>query len=378
MMNHSFLVSHFKRFDGVVFFAPLALAGLGLLSIYSNLSRAGDFSAFWRQAVFLGIGVAAMLAASFFDWRIFKENSAAVLMFYAASIIALAGLFFFGSSVRGVRTWYDLGIFTLDPIELLKPALLALLAKYFSRRHETMYQIRHLALTGLYAALPAALIFFQPNLGPCLVIIPLWIGLLLMAGAKKTHLLFLLAGFLAFFVLGWMFLFKDYQKDRIADFFAPQDPLGVSWSQNQARIAVGTGGILGKGFGQGSQAQYGFLSEPQTDFIFAAIIEEFGLLAGAGALFLLFMIVWRLTRAARRARDNFSKFFLAGLAMLLFAEAAVHIGVNIGFLPIIGLPLPLVSYGGSNLISTLAMLGVAQGMISGRGILPSGNERQND
>ncbi len=197
-----------------------------------------------------------------------------------------------------------------------------------------------------------------------------------MAGAKKTHLLFLLAGFLALFVLGWIFLFKDYQKDRITDFFAPKDPLGVSWSQNQARIAVGTGGILGKGFAQGSQAQYGFLSEPQTDFIFAAIIEEFGLLAGAAVLFLLFMIVWRLTRAARRARDNFSKFFLAGLAMLLFAEAAVHVGVNIGFLPIIGLPLPLASYGGSNLISTLAMLGVAQGMISGRGILPSENERR--
>jgi rod shape determining protein RodA len=255
---------------------------------------------------------------------------------------------------------------------------LALLAKYFSRRHETMYQIRHLTLTGLYAALPAVLIFFQPNLGPCLVIIPLWIGMLLMAGAKKTHLLFLLAGFLALFVLGWIFLFKDYQKDRITDFFAPKDPLGVSWSQNQARIAVGTGGILGKGFAQGSQAQYGFLSEPQTDFIFAAIIEEFGLLAGAAVLFLLFMIVWRLTRAARRARDNFSKFFLAGLAMLLFAEAAVHVGVNIGFLPIIGLPLPLASYGGSNLISTLALLGVAQGMISGRGILPSENERQTD
>ncbi len=363
MIKHSFFISHFKRFDWFIVFASLALAGIGLISIYSNLSRTEDFSGFWRQAAFLGVGIAMMIGLSFFDWRIFKENSAAVLVFYAIAVLALAGLFFFGSFVRGVRTWYDFGVFTFDPIELLKPALLILLAKYFAWRHAAMYQIRHLALTGIYMALPAALIFFQPNLGPCLVIVPLWIGMLIMAGAKKTHLLFLFAAFLAIFMLGWLFLFKDYQKDRIADFFAPQDPLGVSWSQNQARIAVGTGGLFGKGFGQGPQTQYGFLSEPQTDFIFAAINEEFGLLTAIAALFLLSAIIFRLARGARLARDNFSGFFLAGLAMLLFLEAAVHIGVNVGFLPIIGLPLPLVSYGGSNLISTFAMLGLAQAMI---------------
>lgn len=373
-MGYSFFISHFKRFDWLIVFASLALAGIGLVSIYSNLSRTEDFSGFWRQAAFLGFGVAIMAGLSFFDWRVFKENSAAVLVFYAFAVLALIGLFFFGSPVRGVRTWYDFGFFTFDPIELLKPALLILLAKYFAWRHAAMYQIRHLALTGIYMALPAALIFFQPNLGPCLVIVPLWIGMLIMAGAKKTHLLFLFAAFLAIFMLGWLFLFKDYQKDRIADFFAPQDPLGVSWSQNQARIAVGTGGLFGKGFGQGPQTQYGFLSEPQTDFIFAAINEEFGLLTAIAALFLLSAIIFRLARGARLARDNFSKFFLAGLAMLLFLEAAVHIGVNVGFLPIIGLPLPLVSYGGSNLISTFAMLGLAQAMIVSRGSLSVGNE----
>ena len=345
----------------------MALALIGLLSIYSSSLHSGDFANLTKQAVFLGIGFFLMLVLSFFDWRMFRESPALILGLYVVSILALAGLFFFGSSNRGVRTWYDLKIITLDPIELLKPILLILLAKYFSRRHMAMYQIRHLALTGFYVALPAALVFFQPNLGPCLVIVALWIGMLMIAGIKAPHFVALLLCFLAIFSLGWAFLLKDYQKDRIMDFFTPGDPLGVSWSQNQAKIAVGTGGLLGKGLGQGSQTQYGFLSEPQTDFIFAAIIEEFGVLTAVVILSLLFLLIWRLVRAARRARDNFSKIFLSGMAILLFAEAAIHIGVNVGFLPIIGLPLPLVSYGGSNLVSTFALLGLAQGIIAYRG-----------
>ncbi len=363
----NFIISHLKKFDWIMVAMAMALALIGLLSIYSSSLHSGDFANLTKQAVFLGIGFFLMLVLSFFDWRMFRESPALILGLYVVSILALAGLFFFGSSNRGVRTWYDLKIITLDPIELLKPILLILLAKYFSRRHMAMYQIRHLALTGFYVALPAALVFFQPNLGPCLVIVALWIGMLMIAGIKAPHFVALLLCFLAIFSLGWAFLLKDYQKDRIMDFFTPGDPLGVSWSQNQAKIAVGTGGLLGKGLGQGSQTQYGFLSEPQTDFIFAAIIEEFGVLTAVVILSSLFLLIWRLVRAARRARDNFSKIFLSGLAILLFAEAAIHIGVNVGFLPIIGLPLPLVSYGGSNLVSTFALLGLAQGIIAYRG-----------
>jgi rod shape determining protein RodA len=363
------IAAHFKKFDWIMVLAALALAGIGLVSIYSNSLRAGDFSNFNRQAIFLAAGVFLMPAMSFFDWRIFRENSSLILFLYAACIAALAGLFFFGSLVRGVRTWYDLGAVALDPIEFLKPVLLILLAKYFSRRHMAMYQIRHVALTGFYAALPSALIFFQPNLGPCLVIFALWLGMLAMAGIKKTHFLALAVLLAAVFAVGWNFFMYDYQRERVISLFSAQDPLGVSWSQNQARIAVGTGGFWGKGFGQGSQTQYGFLSEPQTDFIFAAVVEEFGFLGGAAVLSLMLLLIWRLARSAIRARDNFSKFFLAGLAMLFFAEAAIHIGVNVGFLPIIGLPLPLMSYGGAHLIATLALLGLAQGIISCRGTM---------
>ncbi len=360
----NFIIAHFKRFDWIMAFAAVFLASIGLLSLYSSSLHSGDFTNFNKQLVFLGIGFVLMLAMSFFDWRIFRENSAIILALYFLSVAALAGLFFFGSDNRGVRTWYDLGLVTLDPIELLKPVLLILLAKYFSSRHVAMYQIRHTLLTGAYIALPAALIFFQPNLGPCLVILGLWVGMLAISGIKLRHFLLLFLVFLVTFVLGWMFLMKDYQKARLMSFFVPYDPLGVSWSQNQTKIAVGTGGLLGKGIGGGSQTQYGFLSEPQTDFIFAAISEEFGIVGITVLLLLLLALIWRVTRAAARARDNFFRLFAAGFATLLLVEAAIHIGVNIGFLPIIGLPLPLVSYGGSNLVATFAALGIVQGIVS--------------
>jgi rod shape determining protein RodA len=358
----NFIILHFKRFDWIMAGAAAALAAIGLVSLYSSSRYADDFSNFQKQAVFLGIGFCALLAMSFFDWRIFRESSALILVLYFLSIAGLAGLYFFGSLNRGVRTWYDLGPVTLDPIELLKPVLLVLLAKYFSRRHAAMYQIRHVMLTGFYVVLPAALIFFQPNLGPCLVLFALWIGMLAISGIKTRQFLGLVLCGLAVFAFGWLFLMKDYQKDRILSFFTAYDPMGVSWSQNQSRIAVGTGGLLGKGIGGGSQTQYGFLSEPQTDFIFAAIAEEFGIAGVSAVLGLLLLLVWRITRAALRAPDNFSRLFASGFAVLLFAEAAIHIGVNVGFLPIIGLPLPLVSYGGSNLIATFVILGVVEGI----------------
>jgi len=354
------IILHFKRFDWVIAATAVFLALIGLLSLYSSSLYSGNFSNFYKQAIFLAIGLSFMLALSFFDWRLFRESSGLILFLYFVAIVMLVGLYFFGSMNRGVRTWYNFGFVAFDPIELLKPALLILLAKYFSSRHIAMYQIRHVLLTGLYVIIPVALIFFQPNLGPCLVILALWVGLLVISGIKARHLLILLLIFAVISVFAWMFLMKDYQKARVMSFLVPHDPLGVSWSQNQSKIAVGTGGFWGKGIGNGSQTQYGFLSEPQTDFMLAAISEEFGLVGIVATLLLMFLLLRRVTHVALRAPDNFSKLFVAGVAVLLVAEAAIHIGVNVGFLPIIGLPLPLVSYGGSNLIATFVMLGIVE------------------
>jgi len=156
---------------------------------------------------------------------------------------------------------------------------------------------------------------------------------------------------------------KDYQKERIISFIQPQlEPLGMGWSQQQAKIAIGSAGLFGQGIGKGSQTQYGFLPEPQTDFIFAAIAEETGLIGVSVLLFLFLILVWRILKIAFLSQSNFPRLFAAGFAILLVCQIFIHIGMNLGILPIIGIPLPLVSYGGSNLIVTFIGLGILQSL----------------
>jgi rod shape determining protein RodA len=203
-------------------------------------------------------------------------------------------------------------------------------------------------------------------LGSVLTLIFLWIGILIVSGIKLRHFLILVLCGLLFFISSWTTLLKDYQKERIISFVQPQlsDSLKVGWSQQQAKIAIGSGGLFGQGFGHGSQTQYGFLSEPQTDFIFAAIAEEFGLL-GVAVLFLLFsLLFWRTIKIVLATNNNFSRLFVLGIAISIFAQIFINIGMNLGILPIIGIPLPLISYGGSSLIVSFIGLGILQSIKS--------------
>ena len=227
-------------------------------------------------------------------------------------------------------------------------------------RHIEMYRIRHILLSGAYILLPIVLIFPQPDLGQVLILIALWIGVLLISGIKLRHFLILVLCFLLISILSWSFLLRDYQKERVLSFLFPYDPLGVSWSQNQAKIAVGSGGVFGQGLGSGSQTQYGFLPEPQTDFIFSAIAEETGLLGVSVLLFLFSILFWRIMKIAIDSQTNFPRLFASGLTIILVSQTFIHIGMNLGLLPIIGIPLPLISYGGSNLIATFIGLGILQ------------------
>jgi rod shape determining protein RodA len=282
------------------------------------------------------------------------------LILYSISLASLVGLFFFAPEIRGVKSWYKIGPVSVDPIEFIKIILIILLAKYFSTRHIEMYKIKHILLSGFFVFLPAVLIFLQPDLGSVLILIALWIGILIISGISLRHFLILVLCFLLIFILSWNFVLKDYQKQRIISLFYPIDPLGVSWSQNQSKIAIGSGGILGQGIEKGSQTQYGFLPEPQTDFIFASLAEELGLI-GISALFLfLSILIWRIIKIAINSQTNFSRFYASGIAVLLISQIFIHIGMNVGILPIIGIPLPLISYGGSSLIATFIGLGILQ------------------
>jgi rod shape determining protein RodA len=355
------LKSHFKKFDWILVVVILVLGLIGLTSIYSSSYLEGNFLNFYKQAGFIGLGVFLMLFFSLIDYRNFRDNSYLILILYFICLLFLIGLFFFGDKVRGVKSWYKIGHWAFAPTEFLKAILIILLAKYFSHRHIEIYRFRHIFLSGIYVLLPSLLVYFQPDLGSVLVIIFLWLGILLLARIKLRHLLFLsLIGILVF-ILAWSFLLKDYQKERIISFTSPEyQPLEIGWSQRQAKIAIGSGGLLGKGFLKGSQTQNGFLSEPQTDFVFSAVAEEFGFVSIIIIAMLFLILFFRILKIVFQAKDNFARLFTAGFGIIIFAQTFINLGTNIGFLPVIGIPLPFVSYGGSFVLFSFAILGIIQ------------------
>ena len=360
------IFAHFRSLDWILIGSSLGLAGIGLFSIYSSSIARNDFSNFEKQLIFLTLGFFAMLAISFFDYRLLRNNSYFIVFLYLVGLIALTGLLIasvipipFAPEIRGTHRWYRIGGISIDPVEYVKLILVIIVAKYFALRHVEVYRIRHIVFTGIYFLLPMLLIAFQPDLGSLIMLASLWTILLLVAGIRFRHLFALISLGILLFAFAWSAFLLDYQKNRIISFIEPEfDPLGIGWSQEQAKIAIGNGGFFGKGFGQGTQTQYGFLSEPQTDFIFSAIGEEFGFW-GISLVFLFLMaLVWRILKIGIEAHNNFSRLYATGLATLLIIQTIINVGMNLGFLPIIGLSLPFVSYGGGMLIATYIGLGI--------------------
>jgi len=355
------MIQHLKKFDWILITCCLLLIVIGLVSIYSISLGKNDFLNFKKQLIFLAVGLVLMVVLSFIDWRSFQQNPYLILIFYFLCLILLIGLFFFAPEIRGIKGWYKVAIFSFDPIGLTTIVLIILLAKYFSMRHIEMYKLPHIFLSGFYVLIPFLLIARQPNLGSALILVGLWIGVLVISGIKLRHFFILVFCGILIASLGWVFFLKEYQKDRVISFLAPQvETLGRNWSQTQSKIAIGSGGVWGQGFGKGSQTQYGFLSEPYTDFIFSAIGEEFGLMGVIFVLSLFVILTGRIMKIALSARSNFPRLFASGFAIVLFFQVFIHIAMNIGILPVIGLSLPLVSYGGSNLIASFIGLGILQ------------------
>jgi rod shape determining protein RodA len=355
------MLSFLKKYDWIVIVSAVLLFCFGLASIYSSSIRKDNFLNFDKQIIFFAVAVFAMFAVSLIDWRTLRDNSYNILALYFICVILLAGLLLFGPITRGIRGWYRIGLVSLDPVEFTKVVLIILLAKFFSTRHVEMYNIKHIILSGIYVAVPTVLIFFQPNFGSALILVLLWAGILIISGIKLRHFLILVLLGILVLSASWFLLIKDYQKARIVGFLAPSiEPLGIGWNQNQAKIAIGSGGLFGQGFGNGSQTRLGFLPEPQNDFIFASISEEFGLL-GISVMFILFiLIVWRSIKIAINAESNFPRLFATGFVVVLICQLFVHVGMNLGILPVIGISLPFVSYGGSGLVAFFINIGILQ------------------
>lgn len=357
-----FIISHFKKLDWIMILSVVLLAGIGILFLYSSSFGRGSFLNFEKQLIFFAGGFFLMIVFSFFDWRNFRSNPYLILILYLICLAGLFFLFFFAPEIRGTKSWYKLGPVLIDPIEFTKIVLIILLAKYFSMRHIEMYRLRHILFSGIYVFLPVALIFLQPNFGSALVLVSVWLGILFVSGIKIRHFFILMIVFALLFLLSWGTILKDYQKARIVSFLLPQfsDSLKIGWNQAQSKIAIGSGGLFGQGLGRGSQTQLGFLPESQTDFIFATIAEETGLTGVVVILFLFSILIWRIMRVAILAQNNFSRLFASGISILLISQIFIHIGMNIGILPIVGIPLPLVSYGGSTLTAFFISLGIIQ------------------
>lgn len=361
----NYFINHFKKLDWILIVSSLMLVGIGLISLYSSSIGRNDFWNFQKEIIYLVIGFVLMIAFSFLDYRIFRNDSYLILAAYAFFLAVLAGLLLFAPEIRGVKSWYKIGPVSIDPIEGAKIVLIILLAKYFSMRHIEMYRIRHIFLSGIYVAIPCLLIFMQPNMGSVLILLSIWVGMLIISGIELRHFLILCLSFVLLFAFSWFFLLRDYQKERITNFIAPQiEPLGSGWNQTQTKIAIGSGGIFGKGSGKGPQTQYFFLPEPQTDFTFSAIAEEFGL-AGISLLLILFSVfIWRIIKIGISSQTNFPRLFASGFAIALISQIFINIAMNLGLLPIIGIPMPLVSYGGSNLILVFIGLGILENIYS--------------
>ncbi|MBI4118364.1 MAG: rod shape-determining protein RodA [Parcubacteria group bacterium] len=345
--------------DWILFTALLPILGAGLLAMYSF---GGDNYFASRQIIWVVVAIGVFFGASLFDWRFLKRSDVLVGLFIAA-IAVLAFLFVVGTTVKGAQSWLQFGGFTVQPSDPVKILIILILAKYFSRRHIEIAHVRHILVSGFYAFVPFILVFLQPDLGSAIIIFSIWLGMVIIAGVSKKHLALVFAIGAAVFFLLWSFVFHDYQKERILTFLNPLTDLqGAGYNAYQSTIAVGSGGVIGKGVGFGTQSRLEFLPEYETDFIFAAFAEEWGFV-GVALLFLMFGIVmWRIIRAALLGASNFETLYAAGLVILFTTHFVIHIGMNIGLLPVTGTPLPFMSYGGSHLVTEFAALGILMGM----------------
>jgi rod shape determining protein RodA len=345
-------IRHIRSFDWILWIAVAMIAVMGLMLVYNIAqSQTKIQNIFQKQAAVVAIGLFIIVFVSFFDYRMFRNWSSSVLLLYFASLAALILVLVWGSVAHGSRSWFLFGGWGFQPVELAKLTLVIVLAKYFSLSHIEIHRWQHIFISGLYFIILFALVLMQPDLGSAVTLFLVWIGMMLVAGIgwKKLLILGLIGVVVA--ALSWMYFFKPYQKNRILTFLNPSlDPLGVSYNRQQALIAVGSGGLWGRGFGNASQSRYGFLPEVYNDFIVSSLAETWGL-AGVVALCVLwFVIAWRIAKIALRAENNFASFFSAGFLILLLSHFFINAAVNFGIIPITGISSPFFSAGGSQFL----------------------------
>jgi rod shape determining protein RodA len=339
-----------KKLDWFIIAPLLVIFSLGALILFSI-----DPLYFYNHIGFFLFGLLSFILLTNFDYRVFRKFH---LYLYLASIFLLLLPFVLGRITRGTSRWITIFGFTFQPSEFVKPLLILVFSSLALSLD--LEKLKNVLSFFLFLFLPFLLIFKQPDFGNALVIFAIWLCTIIARGLKKKYIFLGIIVFFALIPVGWRIL-KPYQQERVVSFLNPQyDSLGIGYNLIQSKIAVGSGGLVGKGLGEGSQSQLRFLPERHSDFIFACLAEELGFIGASLLILSFFVLISRIVFVAQRSADLFGNLICMGAATVFFFQTVVNIGMNLGLVPVTGLTLPFVSYGGSSLVSSLILLGLVQ------------------
>lgn len=351
-----------RKFDFWLLGAVVLAIAFGIAMIDSAVAGNAELAGYpSRQAIFAAIGLAVIILVALIDYNYWLALYRPI---YLVMMILLIFLFMSARAVFGAARWFSIGAIFIQPTELAKLVIILILARYFGATENEPRDLRWIITSLLWTMGLMIWILLQPNLSNVIVIMVIWVVLLWMNGLQMKHLVSFGVGGLVLAILGFPFL-QEYQQQRVLTFIFP-DPnatYGETYNIQQALIAIGSGGWLGKGYGQGSQVQLRFLKVRHTDFIFSAISEEFGLVGALIVIATIAFVVWRCLRAARLSRDVAGSSIAFGVATLIFFQGAVNIAVNLNLIPVSGLPLPFISYGGSGLVSLMLGVGLVESVL---------------
>lgn len=359
------LKQYLKNFDWIIFSAVILLSAFGLIEVYSvSLGIGGhDLINFYKQAFFVILGIVLMFVFTFTDYHFLKSLNR-YLYFFGVLILIL--VLIFGQTLNGTKGWFSIAGFGIQPVEFIKIILILFLAAYFSNLATKIKTFRHFLFSLISTLVFVGLIIVQPDFGSALVLLAIWLVMIIVAGFPKKYFIIIGLSALVLFGFTWFVFFKDYQKERITTFINPAYESCAKeecYNSFQAIITVGSGGLSGKGVGFGSQSQLKFLPEAQTDFIFSVVAEEMGFLGVTLILVFFGILYFKAISALKTINNDFGIYYILGLLGFILTHMFVNIGMNIGLLPIVGLPLPFISYGGSATLSLFIAIGIMQNII---------------
>ena len=354
------MIRKISKLDWKSIGAVAFLLASGFVTIYSFSIgvKDEDTNIFQKQLIFLLIGIVFFVFFSLLDYRTWMKYSN---FLYLASLVLLTSVLLFGQTIRGTSGWFSLRLFNFQPVELVKIFSVIFLANYFVKKGNKKIGLKEFLQSFLIILPILFLILKQPDFGSASVVVVIWLGMALLAGVNKKYLVALIFLFLVAFFLSWGTILKDYQQERILTFLNPErDPLGSGYNVIQSMTAIGSGGITGKGIGKGSQSQLNFLPERHTDFVFASINEEFGMIGSFLMIGFYWFLFYRFFEIAKKSRDRFGQLMAGGMLLMFFYQVIVNIGMNVGIVPVTGISLPFLSYGGSFLVVSMISFGIVQ------------------